>query len=140
MQTKYFLFLSAFLFLSSSFSQSLTSALSPKNEALILDILNDACVDSWCEGAVTIEFQKTEYDETTNSFSVLGSTVQDSENIYATNSISFKCSNVEGSLIQTLINSKDLYDTRATEAKERLFSQIDNCVDQEVTAKLSTGS
>lgn len=140
MQTKGFVFLSVWLFFSSSFAQSLTFALSPKNENLVLDILNDACADSWCEGAVSLDFQKVEYDETTNSFNILGTTVQDSENIYAINSISFKCSHIEESIIHTLTSSKDLFDSRTTKATEKLFSLIDKCVDQEVTSKLSSGS
>lgn len=137
MELRLIVFLSTLLFLSSGFTQTINFNLNSEKEKLIVNILNDACVDSWCEGAVEINFKSVKYDMSSASYIIDAVTVQDDQNLLAHNPISFKCSIEDRSVVYQIINSTNLYDSKTSTAEAKLYQIVDKCVDQVLIPKLT---
>ncbi len=131
------LFVVSFAFcLAPGFVHAAELQLKAEKEELIVDILNDACADSWCEGPVEIKFETVNYDSGSGTYVIGASTVRDEKNIFAKKAREFKCVVKDSSIIKVIVNSTDLYDAKTSEAQEKLLALVDRCVDQQVTTKL----
>ncbi len=110
--------------------------LNVEDEKLIVDILNDICGDTWCEGPVEIDFKSVNYNDSRAGYVIRVSTLKDASNDLAQSVINFECTINDSSVIENLTSSKDLFDDKSVEARTKLMQQIDLCIDQKLMPQL----
>lgn len=108
--------------------------LTPQQEKVVLDSLNDACGDAWCEGEFNLEFISVKFQNKNGYENYVISLV--AQNTYDKDSakISVSCEIKNVQLIQDLVTT-DIGHLGHIEAE--LSEDINSCLDEKLLPKIS---
>lgn len=137
MKSVFFLVLLVLFITHSAFAKKVNAAFNHHDQKVILDYLNDACADAWCEGPVQISFKSVVFDVRTNSYIIFAKTIKEQGEDTSPEPISFNCVVKEASIIDQLKSSiDDQFTPESSKAREKLFTVISTCIDEKVLSKL----
>lgn len=119
------------MLLISAFSLSVNAnTLTPDQESLVIQELNDFCADSWCESAIEFNFQKIECSDTTATCNLYFTTQDNSTNY--TPIYNQVCQLTPLKSFEQMVSVEKFIEDgfRAASLKDGFVEQVNNCAEK----------